>query len=160
MGKILIYSGEVHTGKTTSLLRWCADKKNIDGIFQPVIEEKRFIYHLGSRTLKRLEVDSIENVTLIGKYKFDNSTFEWAQKVLLDSFNQNLELLIIDEIGPLELEGKGLEPALSFLMKNRKNFAGKILLVIRNSILEEVIKKYDPGSDYSLFKIEQEQNLE
>ena len=38
-------------------------------------------------------------------------SFLWAQNALFNSLDKNLEWLIIDEIGPLELEGKGLEPA-------------------------------------------------
>jgi nucleoside-triphosphatase THEP1 len=154
MNKFYFYTGEVHTGKTTDLLRWTADKKNVDGIFQPVVESKRFIYHLGSRALKRLETDSIVNVTTIGNYKFDNDTFEWAQKILLDSVKKQLDWLIIDEIGPLELAGKGLEPAVSEIIKNRKNFYGKILCVVRDSIFTEVIRFYKLENDYTLFELE------
>jgi hypothetical protein len=53
MKNIYILTGEIKSGKTTQLMLWASPQKNIDGILQPVIEGKRFIYHLGSKTLKQ-----------------------------------------------------------------------------------------------------------
>ena len=154
--KIHILTGEIKSGKTTKLMQWTAGKKNIDGILQPVIDEKRFIYHIGSRTLKILEdlESKHENeLVTIGKYKFRKSVFDWAQNILIDCIDKKLDWIIIDEIGPLELEGKGLEPGISNIFKLVDNLNGNILCVVRDSILEEFIEHYNLQFKFQLFEL-------
>jgi len=153
MRKINILTGEIRTGKTTRLMQWAASKKNIDGIFQPVIDEKRFVYHIGSRILKPLETTKTHKTTSIGKYNFSNDTFSWSQKILLDCLNKKLEWIIIDEVGPLELQGKGLEPALSEFFNKRNEIDAKILCVVRDSILEKFLVHYGLQNEYQFFEL-------
>ena len=142
---IFIYTGPVHTGKTTRLMQWAASQNKIDGIFQPVIDDKRFIYHIASRTLKMLEMPaktSNKQVIKIGKYHFSQETFSWAQNILLNCLEKDLEWLVIDELGPLELDGNGLEPAISKIFTEYEKIKGNILCVVRDSILENFIEHY------------------
>lgn len=151
MNKVLILTGPIQTGKTSGLMHWAAGQKNIDGIFQPVIDDKRFIYHIASRTLRQLETDETRGVTTIGKFKFCDQTFDWAKKILSDCINQKLEWLIIDEVGPLELEGKGLEPVITKIFIERESFHGKLLYVVRDKILDKFIERYNLKNQYELF---------
>lgn len=158
MKNIHLLTGPVHTGKTTRLMHWASSQKNIDGIFQPVIDEKRFIYHIASRTLKMLESplnSTDEKIIKIGNYRFSKDVFTWAQNVLLDSLDKNLEWLIIDEIGPLELDNFGLEPTITKIISDREKFDGKILCVVRDSILEKFIGHYRLENKYELIELEQ-----
>lgn len=155
MRKIRILTGEIKTGKTTRLMYWAASQKNIDGIFQPVIDEKRFVYHIGSRTLKPLETTESEEVTSIGKYNFSNQTFLWSQNILSECAAKNLEWIIVDEIGPLELQDKGLEPAISKLFSEREKIQAQILCVVRDSILEKFVEHYGLQNDYEIFELEE-----
>jgi len=155
MKKVFILTGPVHTGKTTRLMHWASSQKNIDGIFQLIIDEKRFIYNIATRTLKMLEVPSYtgdEKVIKIGNYRFSKEVFEWAQNVLLNSLDKNLEWLIIDEIGPLELEGKGLEPAITKIFRESEKFSGKILCVVRDPMLEKFVEHYGLKGRFEMFE--------
>ncbi len=157
MKNIQILTGSIHSGKTTRLMHWASSQKNIDGIFQPVIDEKRFIYHIVSRTLKMLEVsenESDEKIIKIGNYRFSKDVFIWAQNVLLHSLDKNLEWLIIDEIGPLELCGAGLEPAITKVFAESEKFEGKILCVVRDSILEKLIEHYKLENTFELINLD------
>lgn len=156
MKKIFIYSGEIKTGKTTRLMLWSSLQKNIDGIFQPVVEEKRFIYHIGTKTLKQLEVAESSGTIKTGKYNFSCDVFNWAQKVLKECIYKKLDWLIIDEIGPLELNGKGLEPVASQIISDRDSFSGSILCVVRDTILEKFIEHYRLRGSYELFILDQD----
>lgn len=151
MKNIHILTGGIKSGKTTRLMLWASSRKNIDGILQPVIEEKRFIYHLGSKTLKQLEIADEANAVQIGNYKFSGTVFSWSQNVIVSCFQQNLDWLVIDEIGPLELEGKGLEPAITKIISERNDFCGNILCVVRDSILEKFIQHYRIENSYEIF---------
>ncbi|MHB8931614.1 MAG: nucleoside-triphosphatase [Melioribacteraceae bacterium] len=153
--KIFIFTGLVHTGKTTRLMHWAVSQKKIDGIFQPVIDDKRFIYHIASRTLKSLEVPTTlkdEQTIKIGNYSFSKETFEWAKNILLDCFSKDLEWLVIDEIGLLELDGNGLEPAISNIFDKRKNISAKIVCVVREEILRKFIDHYKLQNCYEIFE--------
>jgi nucleoside-triphosphatase THEP1 len=150
MKKILIYTGPVHSGKTTSLFQWIYTQKNVKGILQPVIDDKRFTYQIATRTLKILETssDKSEEIVNIGKYKFSLETFLWAQKILLEDFKNDCEWLVIDEVGPLELNGKGLEPAISKIISDREKFSGNILCVVREEMLDRFIEHYELQNSY------------
>ena len=151
MKNIHILTGKIKSGKTTRLMLWASSQKNIDGILQPVIEGKRFIYHLGSKTLKQLEIADEPNAIQIGNYKFSGTVFSWSQNVIVSCLQKDLNWLVIDEIGPLELEGKGLEPAITKIISERDNFSGNILCVVRDSILERFIHHYRIENSYEIF---------
>jgi len=54
----------------------------------------------------------------IGRYSFDANVLSWVIGELRRAISQGCDLLIVDEIGPLELEQeKGLAPLLSDLIK-------------------------------------------
>lgn len=155
MGEIYIYSDPIKSGKTTKLMQWAASQKNIDGIFQPVIEGKRFLFHISSRTLKALENDTGDDLLTIGQYKFSNQAFVWAQDKLTSAINSSIEWLIIDEIGPLELDGKGLEPAITKILKSKESNNIKIIFVVRLKLLSQVLLHYNIGNGYKKFKVAQ-----
>lgn len=154
MKKIHILTGEIGSGKTTGLMLWVSSQKNVDGILQPVVNETRFIYHLGSKTLKQLEVESSNDTIKIGKYNFSREVFSWAQNVLVDCMQKKLDWLIVDEIGPLELEGNGLEPAISKIISERNSFEGNIVCVVRDTMLEKFVQHYRLEHSYEIFNRE------
>lgn len=156
MKNLFILTGPIHTGKTSRLMHWATQQKKIDGIFQPVIENKRFIYHIASRTLRQLETDEMKGVTMIGKFKFSNQTFDWTKNILNDCINKELEWLVIDEVGPLELKGKGLEPIISKIFKQIDTLNGNVLCVVRDSILEKFVEHYKLESKYDLINLDRD----
>lgn len=157
MKKLQILTGKIRSGKTTRLMLWAASQKNTDGILQPFVEGKRFIYRPGSKTLKQLEVEHFIDTVKIGKYNFSVEAFTWAQSVLNECSHKKLDWLIIDEIGPLELEGKGLEPIVTKIISQRDSYSGNILCVVRDTILEKFIDHYDLKDSYEIFNDLKEQ---
>ncbi len=159
MKNLFILTGPINSGKTTKLMQWAAAQKNIDGIFQPVIDDKRFIYHISSRTLKILETKNTKpenDIVTIGRYQFRKSVFNWAQNILNDCVNKKLNWLIIDEIGPLELDGKGLEPIISKIFNEIDKLSGNVLCVVRDSILNKFVEQYRLENKYELFNLDQD----
>lgn len=150
MNNIFILTGKIQTGKTTRLMLWAISQKNIDGILQPIIDGKRFIYHIRSRSLKPLETESKENIISIGKYNFSNETFDWSKQILNDALISNNEWIIIDEIGPLELNGKGLEPTISRIIDIKDKLESKILFVVREEILDKFVGRYKLQNNYNI----------
>jgi len=67
-----------------------------------------------------------------GRYSFDVDVFSWVIGRLRRAISQGCDLLIIDEIGPLELEQRrGLAPILSDLSDGR---LPPLLLVVRSEL--------------------------
>ena len=71
----------------------------------------------------------------VGRYFFDPEGMNKAIHAILEF--QDTGLTIIDEIGPLELQGEGFWPALKTLCKNDQ----PTLIVVRESLIEPVCQK-------------------
>lgn len=118
----------------------------MEGIIQFVENGLRCILDIHSNEKRVLELISSneKNMLQVGKYSFDKTVFEWAKICLLASAKKNPEWLIIDEIGKLELDNKGLEPAVGYILNEPSiRDKTKIILVVRTSLVNQVIEKYN-----------------
>lgn len=146
--KIEIISGEVNSGKTTRLIQKINElnKQNyrIGGfISHPIymgntksgymvqdLSEDNF-YHLIHN--QQSEIFTIKQ----GRFFFNENLFKELNlkiKLLLD-----YDYLVIDEIGPLELNNKGFYDGLIYLLNNYKN---NLILVTRNKLLMDVKNRF------------------
>lgn len=147
MKNIYILTDKVRTGKTTRLIEWITGKENIFGILQPAVDEGRFIINL--RTNKARMLSAAESIPddqkiIVGKFSFDKKVFEWAQKELLESLDLNPDWLVVDEVGILELDGSGLEPAIGQLIqKSKDGIDTKILFVVRKNLYEKFLQHFN-----------------
>lgn len=145
--KIYIYSGAVHSGKTTRLQAWAAKQNNLDGILAPVLGGKRCLQRIATQEIRQLEQDKSlpkAAVYTVGTFSFSKAVFSWAVEVLQEALVQPLSWLVIDEVGFLELDGQGLEPAVSqALDRYRSSGPEKILIVVRKRLLEKIIAHYN-----------------
>jgi nucleoside-triphosphatase THEP1 len=143
--KLLIYTGSVQSGKTSRLLSFIQDRKDVGGILSPLIDGKKYLYDIFSGESKLLESDSDdreEDIIVIGKYKFKKKIFRWAKEVLQKASEENYSYLIIDEIGPLEFEGNGLSPVTDEIILKYFTYSPKILLVVRESLVGKFLHHY------------------
>ena len=152
--KIYIVTGPIQTGKTTRLFNFIKDKNSVDGILAPVVNNKRALFHISTKQLKILEAENPGEKTItVGKYNFLKEVFDWANKKLLKSFNAKPEWLIIDEVGKLELKNEGLHTAIDEILNTKIKNEIKIILVIRDYLLEQVLAKYKINAkEYKLFE--------
>lgn len=153
--KIKIVTGKVQSGKTTRLFTFTHSHDSVDGILAPIVNEKRKLFHLSTRTMKKLEVNEPNNKTIsVGKYHFIKESFIWANEKLIESFNSKPEWLIIDELGKLELKGEGLHNATSFILEEKPKIDINIVLVIRDYLLHEMLKQYKiSNTEYEILEI-------
>jgi len=74
-----------------------------------------------------------------GRYSFDADVLSWVIGRLRAAISQGCDLLIVDEIGPLELEqGRGLAPILTDLSTGRPP---PLLLVVRPELIVQLQKR-------------------
>jgi nucleoside-triphosphatase THEP1 len=147
MSNIYIFTGEIKSGKTTRLEKWIEKNPDADGILAPEIGGKRHLQRIKTNEKKLLEYTgsgSETELTEICNFRFINSVFEWGQNELYSALKIKPEWLIIDEIGPLELKGKALEPMVSKILSESIPLNINIVLVVRKTLVEKVIGHYKP----------------
>ena len=143
MKKIYILTGPKNSGKSTRLLNWVQQQINVIGIVCPREKGKRELYSIHSRSYREFEVEhESKPVVKIGKFKFLQESFDWAEQELLKSIEINPHWVVIDEIGPLELQGKGFTNVTKKLFSSPELKETKLMLVVRDSLVDEVIQYF------------------
>ncbi|MBE0712746.1 MAG: hypothetical protein IH583_10210 [Candidatus Aminicenantes bacterium] len=147
---ILVLSGPVHGGKTTflerSLARWASHGLAPDGFLSVAVTGARGATGYDLLELKTgrrrpyLRREGEPGVERIGPFFFVPSTLERARSIIGEADPR--ELLIVDEVGPLELQGGGLWPVLREAL-SRPGL--RCLLVVREEILKDVVAAIAPG---------------
>jgi nucleoside-triphosphatase THEP1 len=145
--QIYIFSRAIRTGKTTQLQNQVTGRNDVAGILTPDDNGMRKLLDIASGRRYDLQVqdDFAGPVVRIGRFAFDLSVMETARQLLWNAAHTNVNWLIIDEAGKLETEqDAGLEPALAQVIDHYRSgkAKGKLLLVIRDSLLEKAIDKY------------------
>ena len=145
MNNVVIYSGEKGVGKSTYLQEIFLRRLNVCGILQPRIKGVKYLVDVVTGEKRKLELQNQteeEKIVTIGNYTFSEETFLWGQQKLMEVIKISCELIIIDEIGPLELSGSGLEPVLSEIIFKAITWEKKLLIVVRPKLIEKVISEY------------------
>ena len=145
---IYIISGETRSGKTTylkeiiSVLRAQSPNLRIGGIIAHGIDREGERYGFDIENVATEEKAFLcsqepqEDAQKIGRFYFDKKGFDFGNKALKTDL-ATTDLLVIDEIGYMELRGEGwftaIEEALEYQNLN-------MIWVVRKRILEEVLQ--------------------
>lgn len=147
---ILIFSKPIHSGKTTALMSW-SKQQNCGGVLMPNVSGNKLFFDIGNK--QYFESSALHtNEIQIGKYKFSTSAFIQANDIIIKASTQSIDYLIIDEVGLLELRKEGFYDAVNYLLtkKSSHNFKGNIVLVVRDSLLKDVVDFFNINT-YKLF---------
>ena len=161
---ILILTGDKQTGKTTFLKNWVVNTQHIAGVLTPIISNKRFFYDIQSGSHYSMEVETKDapptSILTVGKYLFSINNFKKASLILMDACNnERNSFLIIDEIGPLELQQhKGFYDALLFVLEHLNATTQLIVVVRPNCVidLQKVLTSYDKVGEVVSINVLQE----
>lgn len=136
---IHIISGKTGSGKTTLLQNWLPP--GACGILSPKINGKRVFQDIESG--EQIPMENAAGTLETGRYRFDASSFAWAQNVVLNAWLREPEWLIIDEIGPLEIrKDLGFHQLLLKIFSKQPPSRTKMLMVVRDSMVHEFCDKY------------------
>lgn len=147
MANIYIFSEPIQSGRTTILENWLPKVQGAAGFLTPDIYGQRKLYDIASGDYFDFEVDpgDCPDHTRIDDRAFDNNIYRHGRQLLLNAVNNWPRWLIVDEVGPLEInEDGGWEPALSELIKQHNDSDNEcdLMLVIRDTLLNEAIQHY------------------
>jgi nucleoside-triphosphatase THEP1 len=162
---VYIITGSVRSGKTTllkQLIRLLKQKKiNVMGYLSDPVHKNNTNagYDLleinTGKSFPFLRLDGEKDWERIGPYYFIPSGFKRAEQIILGS--SAVDVLVVDEVGPLELKGRGLWPALKEEFSQNPD---KILLVVRDKILKNIVKKIEnEGCEVKIFNIQDKNTL-
>lgn len=155
MQRLIVVSGPINSGKTTYLHRVIEYSTqqglSVGGVTAEALYEgeRKCGYDVrdvrtGDRTALVRSAGEIhgteERLQRVGRFYILESGLEFTKKVLAAGLD--CDLLCLDEVGPLEMEGGGHLPALTMLLAD---YHGILLLVARESVvgaLTELASEY------------------
>lgn len=140
---MVIVSGPVGIGKTSHIKQWASHRDDVTGLLSPIDPiEGRFFVDLATGERMYMEMKQPGgDVLRIGRYTFSKRAFDWAQSHLIQASKRRHRWLVIDEIGPLELSGHGLDAAVRHVLHHRRRTA-KTVLVVRENLVDAVLERY------------------
>jgi nucleoside-triphosphatase THEP1 len=146
--RIFIITGSVGEGKTTQIQKIVETLKNqnisIGGILSPRIMENGTTtgYDIVDITTNEraafLRKTDDEKLARIGTYRILSEGIKKGNDALINSQNRN-QVVVIDEVGRLELNNEGWAENLEYLLKNSKH---NLILSVRDRFMKEVIDKW------------------
>ena len=148
---IVLLTGPIGSGKTTACAR-LVDRMRRDGLRVGGILAAALIDSDGAKmgieavdllsgarrilaTVEAYVAQSLPPMTRVirhGRFLFDVAALDWANDRVRDALDAHLDLVTVDEIGPLELDrGAGLAPALHDLPTSS---ARSVVLIVRSQL--------------------------
>jgi len=147
MTRIILLTGPKRKGKTTACQRFVEKGHQADiqmgGILTPARYDQAGVKKVidvidvatGHQRVLANIASNPEQAT-VGEYRFRSKTTHWALERVLSALAAPLDVVIIDEIGPLELEQKrGFAPALERLPTSPAQI---VILIARRSLACQV----------------------
>lgn len=142
----ILLSGEIQMGKTTVCLRvaeqFCRLGYQPGGVVTPAVFEEdvkvgiRVVDLQGGEKMTLARADRKLGGPRVGRYSFDSAALRLGSRAIKRAVASGCDLLIVDEIGPLELElGEGFALGLDVV---RTGVIPHTLTVVRKALAEEL----------------------
>jgi len=148
-GQIIIVTGIVDSGKTTLIKNIIneLESKNlrVAGIYSEKVFENnlRAGYNVVDITTRNQEVflrKSNSHYTIaVGNYTINPDAVAFGTTILNTDIHRTANLLIIDEIGKLELNNQGWAAGLEDILSKQHN---NLLLVVRENCIDDILAKF------------------
>jgi len=148
---VTIISSAINTGKSTYMRRLFSQQPGADGFvcIKTFIDDVHTGYnllHLPSqdqicfiRKLDYLEPDWHEACVIGENYSFNQAGFDFAEKLAKNAISRQIPHFFLDEIGPLELQGKGFANIFRHLLRSKID----LTVAVRAHLLEKVCKEFN-----------------
>jgi len=148
-GRVFIITGGRGAGKSTLVLSLaeslCGRGVCVGGISAPGFWEdgRRGGFDLVDlRTSQRRLLcrrDGPGHWAVQGSFRFAPEAFSFGLQALADASRHDVDVLMVDEVGPLELQGRGWAPQLDLLARERRK---PMLWVVREHLVDDVKRRW------------------
>ena len=147
--RVMIITGAIGQGKTTQSFRLVEMLKSknipVSGICCPRIMEGKDtvgydivdVAGIGSR-IPFLRVDNNPDLERIGKYGIYPGALRVGNDVLRKALDDDAGVIVVDEVGKMELEGHGWAQNIDKLVGS----SAILVLAVRNTFVDDVVKKW------------------
>jgi len=153
--QVVIITGEIHQGKTTFTQKIVSDLHaqniRIAGFFSVGINENgmRTGFNLvdieSSRQIELCSDKKNEKLIKFGRYYFNSDAISLGNEILnLDNLSDK-QLIVIDEVGHLELNGQGWSNAIENITRNN---TVPQLWIVRKSLVQKCSGRWNIGNAY------------
>ncbi|WP_400191864.1 hypothetical protein [Hymenobacter sp. B81] len=142
--RIHLLSGPIRSGKTTRLQAWAGGQAGAAGLLMPTDAHGRYFRDLRSGLQWPTAARPGDwQAQCLGPHRFSAAAFSWANHALLGAAAAaGTQWLLVDEVGPLELRGAGLAPALRRILHEPAYQPPHLLLVVRTGLREAVVEHF------------------
>jgi nucleoside-triphosphatase THEP1 len=137
---IVLFSRPVRSGKSTELAGWCGRQQDVSGVLMPDIAGLRHFQDVSNGRCWPAIAAPGEAAIEVGPYRFSQRALNEAAALIRPPAPGCW--LVIDEIGKLEVRGEGFAAALTSLLDDCRNEPFNLLLVVRDTLLEEVMESF------------------
>lgn len=149
MNKITIISGEKQSGKTTYLVNFLktknADRQIYEGFvaigtFKDGIRNSFSLMDISTNEKMRfMHTEPIQNANQQGKFYINPEGIVFGENILRKAFSSDCKGVVIDEIGPLELNNEGWARQFKLLLNTDK----EIVITVRTSLIQRVVSFFE-----------------
>ncbi len=141
--RLILLTGKKHSGKTTFVRKLVEKLKkenfSIAGFTAPSVYQGAFLFGFDLADIQSgLSVIFARRKSKTDTFEFSDKALLFGRKILDSDHTRNADLIIIDEFGPMELEGGGWRKNTDYLLENKKI----LLLVVREELVERVEQLY------------------
>jgi len=143
-----LFTGPKHSGKTTAANRLARQVRSkgfkVAGLLAPAVYKDSRLVGFGGVDLKRdRQIDLANRRITTGKragWVFTEAGLKLGKAALNPSAASSADLIIVDEFGPLELDGKGWRKEVDLLLESTDV---PVVLVVRQELEERVQELYE-----------------
>ncbi len=151
MGITIVSAGKGE-GKTTflceSAARLAALGRTVGGIASPAVfeDDRRVGYDLldlraGNRRRLAQVAKSSTATNTVGMYRLGDAAVTEGNISIISAVRDRLDVVILDEVGPLEFRGGGWAPALEVALRECSP-GQELIIVVRPSLVDELPKRF------------------
>lgn len=136
-------------GKTSFLMRYAAraadEGRSVGGVASPAVFDgdrhagyDLLLLRTGRRVPLARAVLISEVETTVGNYRFDDEAILAGNSAVAEAVHDRLDIIAIDEVGPLEFRGQGWAPALNIALREC-TAEQELILTVRPGLVERLI---------------------
>jgi nucleoside-triphosphatase THEP1 len=162
--QVIILVGFSGTGKTTTVLKYIdkmrARALKVGGIVCPGTfkNAQRFSFavtDLLTNVTNPLAQRDLPSEIQQGSFGFHKTGIEFGNNSIKQAVAQSVDILVIDEIGPLELSGSGWYEGIQAVNDN----VGEVIYTVRPTIIKDVQQKFFSKYPQTIIPVERSREI-